>query len=245
MLSAYAASLAAVTSAATTTARRHATVTSTAHPGGGATRDRTIGHAAGARDGAGALVGDALVAVPACDEEHGRTIGDGSNNSSSGNSCTGGVDLAAGIGVATNSTAITSTPSGCCGGVASSNVRATSRKRATGCKRTSGVDQVGKVVDSGVFVVPEWISRVTELSCKLGLQVLGDGEHCHGGDETLVLCGVERLQSVVLDISDGDVQTISDSLRQVVEDLVTTVVGRHEWVVQGPLEAHLTHEAIL
>ena len=53
-----------------------------------------------------------------------------------------------------------------------------------------------------VLVVPECISGVAELSCKSGLQVLGDGEHCQGGDEALVLCSVERLQPVVLDVRD-------------------------------------------
>lgn len=193
MLSAYAASLTAVTSAATTTARRHATVTSTAHPGSCATRNRTVGHTASAWDRARALVGDALVAVPACDEEHGRAVGDGTNNSSSCDSCTGRIDLAAGTSVASDSTTITSTSSRCCGWVAGSNVRASTRESATSCKRASGVDQVGKVVDSGVLVMPEWISRVAELSCQLRLQILRDSEHGHGGNEALVLCGVERL----------------------------------------------------
>ena len=93
--------------------------------------------------------------------------------------------------------------------------------------------------------MPEWISRVAELSCKRCLQVLRDGEHGQSGDETLVLCSVERLQSVVLDIRGRDVKTVSNSLWQVVEDLVTTVVGRDEGVVQRPLEADLSHEAVL
>lgn len=93
--------------------------------------------------------------------------------------------------------------------------------------------------------MPERISRVAKLGRKLCLQILGDREHRHGGDEALVLGGIERLQAVVLDVADRDVETICNSLGQVVEDLATTVVLRHEGVVQWPLEANLAHEAIL
>lgn len=94
--------------------------------------------------------------------------------------------------------------------------------------------------------MPEWISRVAKLSGKLGLQVLGNGEHSHGGDEALILCGIERLQSVVLDLRSRDVETIGNSHWQVVEDLVAVVLtAGHEGVVQGPLEADLTHEGVL
>jgi hypothetical protein len=93
--------------------------------------------------------------------------------------------------------------------------------------------------------VPERISRVAELSCKSRLEVLGDGEECQSGDEALVLGGVKRLQSVVLDLGGGDVETICDSLRQVVEDLVAAVLGSDEGVVQRPLETDLAHECVL
>lgn len=94
--------------------------------------------------------------------------------------------------------------------------------------------------------MPEWISRVAKLSGKLGLQVLGDSEHSHGGNEALVLRGIERLQSVVLDLRSRDVETIGDSQWQVVEDLVAVVLAAgHEGVVQGPLEANLAHEGVL
>lgn len=43
-------------------------------------------------------------------------------------------------------------------------------------KRAGRVDQVGEVVDCRVLVVPESISRVTELSSKSVLQILGDSE---------------------------------------------------------------------
>lgn len=94
--------------------------------------------------------------------------------------------------------------------------------------------------------MPEWISRVAKLSGELALQVLGDCEHRHGGDEALVLCGVERLQSVVLDLGSRDVETIRDSHGQIVENLVTVVLATsHEGIVQWPLKADLTHEGVL
>lgn len=44
-------------------------------------------------------MGDALVAVPASDKEHSCTVGHSANNSSSGDACTGRIDLAAGTGI--------------------------------------------------------------------------------------------------------------------------------------------------
>lgn len=44
-------------------------------------------------------MGDALVAVPAGDEEHSRTVRHSANNSSGGDACTGRIDLAAGTGI--------------------------------------------------------------------------------------------------------------------------------------------------
>lgn len=52
---------------------------------------------------------DALVAVPASNEEHSRTVGDGSYDSSGRNTCAGRVDLATGTSIATNRTAIAGT----------------------------------------------------------------------------------------------------------------------------------------
>lgn len=190
-------------------------------------------------------MGNALVAVPASDEEHGCTIGNCSNNSSSCYSCAGGVDFAAGAGVASNSTSIASTSSRSGGGVPRSDVRASTRKRTASCKRASGVDQVGKVVDGSILVMIKQRRRVAQISCKLVLQIFGDGEHGHGGNETLVSGRVQRLQAPVVDIGDVDFQTICNSLGQITEDLVGTIVGSHEWIVQGPLEANLAHEAVL
>lgn len=156
---------------------------------------------------------DALVTVPAGDEKHSRTVGESSDNSSSCDTSAGWIDLATGIGIASDSTTITSTSGRRCSGVASSNVRTSIRRRTTSCERAGGVDEISEVVDGSILVVPEGISRVAELSCQLGLQVLGNGEHSHRSDEALVLGGVERLQSVVLDVSDGDVEAIGNSLR--------------------------------
>lgn len=58
--------------------------------------------------------------------------------------------------------------------------------------------------------MPELISRVAKLSCKLSLQVLRNGEHGQSGDESRILHCVERLQSKVLNLGLGNVQTISD-----------------------------------
>lgn len=93
--------------------------------------------------------------------------------------------------------------------------------------------------------MPERISWVAKLGCKRRLEVLGDGEESQSGDEALVLRRVKRLQSVVLNLGSGDVETVCDSLGQVVEDLVAAFPGGDEGVVQGPLEADLTHELVL
>lgn len=93
--------------------------------------------------------------------------------------------------------------------------------------------------------MPERISGVAELSSKSRLQILRNREYCHSGNEALIRCSIEGLETVILDVGDGDVKTIGDSYGQVVEDLVTTILGGHEGVVQGPLETDLAHEAIL
>lgn len=118
-----------MTAAAT---RRHAAIASTTHPGSCATRNGTVGHTAGAGDRAGTRVSDALVAVPASDEEHSRTVGHSTNDSSSGDTSTGRVDLAAGAGITTQCTTITSATSCGRGRVVTSHVRAT-RNSATSC----------------------------------------------------------------------------------------------------------------
>lgn len=188
---------------------------------------------------------NALVAVPASDEEHSRAVGHSTNDSSGGDTCTGRVDLATGTGITSEGTTVASASGGGRGRVITSDV-GTTRNGTACCQRTGSVDQVGQIVNGGVLVVPEWVSRVAKLSSELGLQVLGDGEHRHGGDEALVLCGVERLQSVVLDLRSRDVETIGDGHGQVVEDLVAVVLAAsHEGVIQWPLEADLTHEGVL
>lgn len=122
LLSPYAAALAAVTSLAAAAARSHAAITSTAHPSSCATRDGAVGHTAGAGDGAGALVSNALVAVPAGDEEHGRTISHGTNNGSSCNSCASRVDLAARAGVTSQGATIARASGRRRGGVSTGDV---------------------------------------------------------------------------------------------------------------------------
>lgn len=90
----------------------------------------------------------------------------------------------------------------------------------------------------------EGIERVTDLRSQGTLKILGDGEQRQGGDEALVRSRVKWLEANVLDIRNADVEPIGDSLGKVVEDLLSTIVGRHEWVVELPFEAHLTHEAV-
>jgi hypothetical protein len=243
LLCADAAALTAVTSSAASAAGCDAAIASTMHPSSSTTRD---GAAACAGHRAGARVSGTLVPVPASHEEHGSAVCDGTNDSTAGDSGTGGVDLAAGANVTSNGATITSSPGGRSLWLAGGDVwrAALARKLTACCERTRSVDQVGKDVDCRVLVVPERISRVAKLGSKRRLEVLGDGEESQGSDEALVLCRVKRLQSVVVDLRDGDVETICDSLRQVVEDLVAAVPGGNEGVVQGPLETDLTHELV-
>jgi hypothetical protein len=64
--------------AAASTTRRYPAIAGTVHPCGSAAWDGTVGHtASGAGHGAGALVSNALVPVPAGHEEHGRAVGNG------------------------------------------------------------------------------------------------------------------------------------------------------------------------
>lgn len=81
--------LTAVTASAAPTAWSHAPVASTMHPSSRATRDRAIRHTAGAGDGAGTLVSDALVPVTAGNEEHGCAVCKSTDNGTAGNNGAG------------------------------------------------------------------------------------------------------------------------------------------------------------
>jgi hypothetical protein len=238
--------LCTATALAASTARRDPTIACTMHPSSSTARDGTISHTtACAGHGARALVGNTLVPVPASDKEHSRTVGNSTNDGSRSNTSGGRVDGLAGVGVTAKCTTIIRASIGCGTRVGRliGTIRVLARDFA-GWKRAGGVDQGGKIIHRLVLVVPESISRVAELSSKCALKVLGNGEQSKRRNEALVRSGVERLETNVVDIRLGDVQTVSNGLGKVVENLVSTVVGRDEGVVERPLEADLTHEAI-
>ena len=165
LLCANTAPLTAAASLAASTARRYSTVTGTVHPSSSATRNRAVRHTtAGARHRAGALVSETLVSVPAGDEEHGRSVGNGAHNGTGGDTSSRSVDGTAGGDVTPDRASVTS-PTARCGTGVSGLVgnRAVGRKFA-GWKRAGGVDQARKIIDSGVLVVPERISWVAKLS---------------------------------------------------------------------------------
>lgn len=213
------------------------------HPSSGTTGDRSVRHATCAGNRAGTLVSHTLVAVSASDEEHGGTVGDSSDNRTAGNDSAGRVDLVVGSDGTSKSTSVTRAV-----GRSSSRVVGGIRGGASTSsrKRAGGVDQRRKAVDCGVVVVPEGITRCPELSSELGLQVLGDGEKCSGGDKTLVPESVHGLQSKVDNVFLGDVKTVRDSHRQEFENLSAALVdiGGNEFIVQLPFEANLSHEAV-
>lgn len=212
---------------AAATARRYPPIASTVHPSSSAARNGAVSHATFTGNRARALVCQALVPVSAGNEEHGGSIGDGSNNGTASNNGTGRVHLAAGSNVTSHGAAIavsTSRSSSAGGGSCVCGSTTTAAREVTSSKRTRCVDLASKIVDSLVWVVPEVISRVAELSSKLGLEIQRNGEQSQRGDETLVLHCVQRLQSQVVHLGDGDVQTVSDSLGKVVKDLLSTIV---------------------
>lgn len=241
MLCANAAPLGAAAAMAATTARCDSTVAGAVHPCCSATRDRSIRHAAGARNRTRALMTQTLVPVPASNEEHGSAVSNSSNNGAAGDDGTGRIDLFAGANVTPKSPTIRS--AGIRGPRVGNLVRGTvilaSRKRA------GSVDETSQVVDRRVFVVPESVRRVAKSGLQVALHILGDSEQSRGGDEALPLESVDRLQAKVLHTLERNVKPVRDSNGQVVEDLVSTVIRRDKWIVQWPLEANLAHEAIL
>lgn len=146
-------------------------------------------------------MGHALVPVSAGNEEHGRTVRDGTDDGTAGNNCTGLVHSAAGTDITTHSTTVTRTASRGGAWLFGRVGRAAVTWKLAGGKRACSVDQGSKVVDCRVLVVPESIRGVAKLSCELRLQVRGDGEQSQRGDETLVLHSVQWLESEVLDLS--------------------------------------------
>lgn len=107
LLCAYTATLAVATSKTAPAARRDASITSSMHPSSGTARDGSVSHAAAsAGDRAGALVCHALVPVTTSNEEHGSTVSDSANNSSSGNTGSRSVDRSAGALITSHGTSI-------------------------------------------------------------------------------------------------------------------------------------------
>lgn len=146
-------------------------------------------------------MGHALVSVSASNEEHGRTVGNSTDNGAAGDDSTGRVNLAAGADVASHGTTITRSTSGSSTWLGGRIGRAVVTRKLASGERACRVDQGGKIVYRRILIVPEGIRRVAKLSCELRLQVRRDGEQSQSGDETLVLHGVERFESEVLDFS--------------------------------------------
>ena len=70
--------------------------------------------------------------------------------------------------------------------------------------------------------------------------------HCQSGDEVVITSGIQRLQSIVLNLVRGNVQGICDGHWKILENLSSSVVVTHDkWVVQRPFEADLAQELIL
>lgn len=191
------------------------------------------------------MMGDTLVPVPASNEEHGRSVRNGTNDGTSSDTSSGCVHRATGIDVTTQRSTITRAASWRGTGVgALVGAGVVARKLAAGWQWTGCVDKVGQSVDSAIFVVVEGIERVANLSSQSTLEIFGDGEQRKGGDETLVRSRVKWLETNVLDVGNADVETISDSFGEIVENLLSTIVGRNEGVIELPLEADLAHEAV-
>lgn len=145
-------------------------------------------------------MGHTLVPVSASNKEHGCTVGNSTNNGTASDDGAGLVDSAAGADVASHSTTIARTTCGLSTWFGSRIGRAVVTRQFARGKRAGGVDQGREVVHCRVLVVPESIGGVAELRCELRLQILWNGEQGESGDETLVLHGVERLQTEVLDL---------------------------------------------
>jgi hypothetical protein len=145
-------------------------------------------------------VSHALVSVSASDEEHGSTVGDSTNNGTASDDGAGLVDSAAGANVTSHGTTVTRSACRASTWLGSCIGRAVVTRKLAGGQRAGRVDQHRKIVHRRVLVVPESIRRVTKLCSELSLQVLGNSEQSQSGDETLVLHGVQRLETKVLDL---------------------------------------------
>lgn len=200
MLGPDAASLGRAAALTATTARRHTTIAGTVHPSSRPAGNGAERVAACARHRAGPLVSHALVPVSARNKEHGRTVGNGTNNGTASNNSTGGVDLAAGPNVASHGTTIARSISRRRFGISGRIGRSPVAGKLAGSERAGCVDHASQIIDRRVLVVPELVSRVAKLSCKLSLQILRNSEHGQSSNESRVLHRVERLQSKVLDL---------------------------------------------
>jgi hypothetical protein len=111
LLGSYAAAVTAAAASAAATAWQagcQAPIASARHPGVAAqASNRPVGVATAAGNGAGSFVGQPLLPVPACDEEHGSTISQGTNDSTRRNANTGPVDGPAGTHVTADCTTLT------------------------------------------------------------------------------------------------------------------------------------------
>lgn len=208
LLCANAAPLGAAASLAAPTARCNSTVASAMHPCCSATWDRSIRHSARAGNRTGTLVSNTLVPVPAGNEEHGSTISNSSNDSAAGDDGTGGVDLTAGADVTAKRATITSTSSIRGRRVGDLVRRAAIAGKLASRQWASGVDETSQVVDRGVLVVPESVSRIAKCGLQSARYILGDAEQSQSGNETLILESVERLQAEILHTLNWNIKPI-------------------------------------
>lgn len=98
---------------------------------------------------------DLLVSVPACNKEHCSTVGNSSNNSTSGNTRTSGINFTARTHVAAHSTAILSVTSW--RREIFAGPRGAILNRVASSKREGCVDNAGEAVDGLFLIVPEGI----------------------------------------------------------------------------------------
>lgn len=188
---------------------------------------------------------ETLVPVPPGDKEHSCTVCNGTNDGAGGDTSSRAINRAAGTNITSKCASVARTPtsrSSWVGGLV--RIGAVARNVAV-WKWAGSVDEACQIVDSLILVVPEGISRVAELGSELRLQIFGNGKQSQCGNEALVHHGIKWLETDVSNLGRRDVQTVRNSLGEVVEDLFANVILRHKRVIEWPLEADLTEESVL
>jgi hypothetical protein len=189
-------------------------------------------------------VGHLLVAVPASNEEHRSSIGDRAHNCTSSDAGTDRVDFLAGVYITTYGTAVLDT--GTLGRlrVGADRCRTPICRQRSGRQRERRVDETRQIVHSLVLVVPERADRSTQLSGEGTVEIAGNPEQSQSSDEALVLSGIEWLQPDHADFGSSDVQGVGYGDGKEFEDLVPSIIGDDEWVIERPVETNLPEERI-